>query len=592
MDEAKVLFYSYIGMNRFSNKQILKRNILLRVSILLVLCALGIIALLQYQWFTRAATGEIEHMHRNLSASVLRTVAQEFQKYTLLLSEPSADAREYLERVYLSYGPEGDVPGLIVSAGYIDMELPAKVVFYSGKEIGWNETENKLAEGLTPMFSRGDGRRRSLFYFDSENTLNTPTIIAVSYGRGGGLIYVFGIDLPSFFSIYAKPAVEAVLPEYNIIWRESPYPEFGHAQEAGYRFSPLKGLFGKPGNGRVELSIPVPRIGGNLFDRGEPDNPPPHEVFRFSPKPQGQETYVFADLYPKDRSWAGIIEKRLALGWLSGTLLLLLVGMGYIVLVLQIEKLRGLRTKERDFVASVTHELRTPITVIQSAADNLKQGIVGPDRTAFYGELIMDQTLRLGGMVEEVLAFSRLEGGSIKPGGLVPTDFIELFNRLKADMSGLAKAEKVLLVWDTGSLPAKGMSDPESVALIIKNIISNALFHAYKTEKRGEVRIIVKIHFPDKIVVTIEDDGIGIPSGEAKAVFEPFYRTKLSRESQERGSGLGLFLAKRKTHSINGSIKLESPYERADGRLRQGCRFIIDLPYIPLEGNDEKDTDS
>jgi len=109
------------------------------------------------------------------------------------------------------------------------------------------------------------------------------------------------------------------------------------------------------------------------------------------------------------------------------------------------------------------------------------------------------------------------------------------------------------------------------------NLVANALYHAYGQEK-GEVRVTGRISVPATLQVLVEDDGRGIAKAEAKLVFEPFYRDEECRSRHEKGSGLGLFIAKRKAELLGGRLSLESPYKRMDGSKRPGCRFKLELP--------------
>jgi signal transduction histidine kinase len=91
--------------------------------------------------------------------------------------------------------------------------------------------------------------------------------------------------------------------------------------------------------------------------------------------------------------------------------------------------------------------------------------------------------------------------------------------------------------------------------------------------------VLGRTRLPDAIQFFVEDDGRGIAKHEAALVFEPFYRDETSRALHEKGSGLGLFIARRKARLLGGDLKLESPYERMDALRRHGCRFILEIPF-------------
>ena len=281
-------------------------------------------------------------------------------------------------------------------------------------------------------------------------------------------------------------------------------------------------------------------------------------------------------------------ERRLALNWLLGQLLLLGVGGAFALILIQWHRLRIQRRRERDFVASITHELRTPLTVLQTAADNIREKIVPPPKLPRYGELMAVQIRRLSEMIEGLLLFSRLEGRaepSVKPGWVSPGEVkTRLEERIPPEENKDPQGPKVS--FDLGGLPEKFPADREGLDLILGNLLTNALIHAYP--QGGTVRILGRLVPPDRLVFTVEDDGEGIPPREQKRLFSPFFRGERSRRKELRGSGLGLYLSARKARLMGGRLNLESPYERADGRRRGGCRFTLSLTCRHSEETREK----
>ena len=120
---------------------------------------------------------------------------------------------------------------------------------------------------------------------------------------------------------------------------------------------------------------------------------------------------------------------------------------------------------------------------------------------------------------------------------------------------------------------------------MLSNLVANALYHAYTATGTGEVRVAGASSPLGAIQFIVEDDGRGIAKKESELVFEPFYRAEASRERHEKGSGLGLFIARRKARRLGGDIRLESPYERDDGSRRPGCRFTLELPVTIGRGS-------
>jgi len=274
----------------------------------------------------------------------------------------------------------------------------------------------------------------------------------------------------------------------------------------------------------------------------------------------------------------GSMERRLGMNWLLGTGLLVGLGAALIMSVLQKRRLALTRQREREFVASVTHELRTPVTAIRSAADNIRRGIVPSERLASYGEMMHNEALRLGSMVEEVILSSRVEGRAPEPPACARIDAPGFLDNLKQPLEAIAKAEGVSLAWDFGALPKAFMSHAESLRLILSNLVANSIYHAYSGSEKGDVRVLGRISLPSTLRFTVEDDGRGIAKSDAELVFEAFYRDQTSKERSEKGSGLGLYIARRKARELGGDLTFESPYRRLDGSRRPGCRFVLELP--------------
>jgi signal transduction histidine kinase len=196
-----------------------------------------------------------------------------------------------------------------------------------------------------------------------------------------------------------------------------------------------------------------------------------------------------------------------------------------------------------------------------------------------YGEMIHAQSLRLGSMIEEVLLFSQVEGGTVQKPPLAPLRTEAFDAELRAPLEAIAHSEGIRIEWDFGSLPREFLYDAETLRLILSNLVANALYHAYPGPDKGAVRVVGKVRLPDAIQFFVEDDGRGIAKKEADLVFEAFYRDEASRARHEKGSGLGLFIARRKAALLGGDLKLESPYERIDGVKRPGCRFTLEIPF-------------
>ncbi len=280
----------------------------------------------------------------------------------------------------------------------------------------------------------------------------------------------------------------------------------------------------------------------------------------------------------------------------SAVVLLLLVSSSVILFRLYRNTTR-LRATEQEFVASMSHELRTPIAVLQSTTENLKSGVVtDPSRVSQYGEIIHRETRRLAGMVENILLYSGLEKRTPGSNAAVPVDVKKLIEDVLTSLREPAKEARCTIRLTERNTPVSIHSDPAALRLILENLLLNAIRHGLpadrEDEEEAEIRLIVEPRvYQHGLLITIEDDGPGIPPKEARHIFEPFVRGEASVRAQRPGSGLGLHLVRRVVRILGGSITLESPYENTIGQMQRGCRFTVDLPGTPVGKNHAEDSD-
>ncbi|HTH13343.1 MAG TPA: HAMP domain-containing sensor histidine kinase, partial [Spirochaetia bacterium] len=452
----------------------------------------------------------------------------------------------------------GPAPGLLSWVGYQE----------AGSET-WNRLDGQGWSRI-PAPTQGDRSAGSFARFQTDRT--SPNLL-------------LGFDSVKFARTYAEPVLKEQYPGATLEWLTDA-PDRGPPQGPGgsgrtYAFNPLAALTGG-GGGPMAVSVPLPPFPEFAFRN-----------FRFPDgvlTPGGRGTQGQVKLTLASDGPATTIEQRLAWNWWGTTLLLLVLGAAFALVLRQTGRVADLRRREREFVASVSHELRTPLTVIRSAADNFSQGIVPPERQAKYGQLILDQALRLGRMVEHMLSFAQAEVGPSAP-VWAPLAFRTWVAEIQPALENLAHDREVRLVWDVAGVPAGGRTDPDALRSILENLVVNAVNHAYPAPPGTGTRIVrVTLRFlvPNRLQLTVDDDGRGISPKEAKNVFEPFYRDQVSRNTQEKGSGLGLFLARRQARRLGGDLKLESPWRRTDGVRRPGCRFVLLIPF-EAEGEEAHD---
>lgn len=595
-----------------------------RASIALIVLAIGLIGWIQYRWFSQAAAVEIEGAYRSLNATVMQTLSREYQRYAPLLADlrvladksdvAESDARARLERAFSQFGPSGSEPGLLASVALASASAPSTILSL-GANGAWAKGPSAAALPLPDLARRqlmdrllipdpGAPQGAWRMIFSSDGGSKPRQIILTRAGEAA--IACVELDTAGFLEDYVKPAVSGLLPGATIEWTTAPRADRpdGDSRPGGdprRGFNPIKALLGIESSERRTFVVYVPAaMDSYIFRRSAGGAAGQRQIGDFQYRPLQVEEYpkpsdrdaapaeapatrpeirmISARILVPPGSAVGSMERRLSLSWLMSELLLVGLGAAFSLAVVQRRRSDEMRRREREFVASVTHELRTPVTAIRSAADNMRRGLVGIERMAPYGEMIHSQSLRLGSMIEEVLLFSQVEGGAAQEPVLSTLRPEELEAELRPPLDAIARDEGIKVEWDFGSLPREFRGDAETLRLVLSNLVSNALFHAYPGPEKGAVRVIGKGLLPGEIQFFVEDDGRGIAKKEASLVFDPFYRDEPSRARHEKGSGLGLFIARRKASLLGGELVLESPYERIDGARRAGCRFTLTLP--------------
>lgn len=232
---------------------------------------------------------------------------------------------------------------------------------------------------------------------------------------------------------------------------------------------------------------------------------------------------------------------------------------------------------QMEFVAGVSHELYTPVAVINSAAENLVDGIVeNPEQMQEYGGMIRDQGRRLERLLDQVLSFAagqfRGPDSSLGPVEIAPivVQSLELSEPLLRDAGFVVEHEI------SEKLPL-AVADPSSIRICIENLLSNVMKYA---ESGGWVRVCARVSPTNsaEVEIIVEDKGSGIAQNDLPKIFDPFYRTQTARDTQARGVGLGLYLVKRIMESMGGSITVSS-------ELGRGSRFVL---HFPVETSAQK----
>ncbi|MBC8468172.1 MAG: HAMP domain-containing protein [Planctomycetes bacterium] len=234
------------------------------------------------------------------------------------------------------------------------------------------------------------------------------------------------------------------------------------------------------------------------------------------------------------------------------------------------QKMDNLKRMDRvrtDFVANVSHELKTPLTLIKGYIETLEdRAIDDKEKARKFISIIKEHASRLENIIEDLLSLSELELSK------------DCLNRTEFDMKKLI--DEVALSFgyaiDTKrhefNIDQQGddfriRADRDKIGQVIVNLIDNAIKY---TNEAGQINILLHEQ-QNEITITIRDNGIGIPKEDVDRVFERFYRVDKARSRELGGTGLGLGIAKHIVLAHNGEISIES-------RINKGTKVLIRLP--------------
>jgi two-component system phosphate regulon sensor histidine kinase PhoR len=256
---------------------------------------------------------------------------------------------------------------------------------------------------------------------------------------------------------------------------------------------------------------------------------------------------------------------------------------GAVLVVHDTTDLRRLERLRQDFVANVSHELKTPLSVIKVCVETLLDGAADdPEPRGQFLQQISHQTERLHALILDLLSLARIESGAeLLELGPVPLAqaLREALDRHRTRAE--ARGQSLSLVgassrWVPGDpLPPEtdpdeqvaAWADEEALEQILDNLLDNAVKY---TPDGGKIEVGWRAD-DHAITVEVRDTGIGIPEPDLPRIFERFYRVDKARSRELGGTGLGLAIVKHLTQALNGTV-------RASSRLGSGTTFTVTLP--------------
>jgi signal transduction histidine kinase len=253
--------------------------------------------------------------------------------------------------------------------------------------------------------------------------------------------------------------------------------------------------------------------------------------------------------------------------------LLLVCGTVVVALALAARSVRRellLSRMRSEFVSSVSHELKTPLSLIRMFGESLREGWVPDARKGEYYEVITRESERLTGLIDNVLDFSKIEAGTRRY-RFLPTDLRQVTNDLLDRYDFHLRAAGVDCVRILPNAPTWALVDRDAIEQALLNLLSNAVKYMGDPDRQPRRVTVTLEHAGTGIVLRVSDTGIGMTDEHRHHIFERFYRADDDRVRNVAGSGLGLTLVQVHVHAHGGTIEVES----APGR---GSTFTIALP--------------
>lgn len=248
-------------------------------------------------------------------------------------------------------------------------------------------------------------------------------------------------------------------------------------------------------------------------------------------------------------------ERRLLIEIVLATLSALVVIAGTFVIVTAAARERRLANLKSEFVANVSHELKTPLSLIRMFAELLQGGRVGnPEKRKQYVDIIVTESERLGALIENVLNFSKWERG-LGAYDFAERDVHDVVRKTLLSLQHRAERTSVVLEYDIPETPLLIRMDERAVDIAVNNLVDNALKYG---AKGGWVAVSVENSSASHVEIIVRDRGPGIALEERARIFQRFVRGEPQPgETRPRGSGIGLSLVKSVAEAHRGSVWVE-----------------------------------
>lgn len=239
-----------------------------------------------------------------------------------------------------------------------------------------------------------------------------------------------------------------------------------------------------------------------------------------------------------------------------------------------VEELGSIETLKTDFISNVSHEIKTPISVIQNYAEYLQKESVSESQRIEYAKIIEDTSIRLANLITNILRLNKLENQKIQP-EIFQYDVCRQLTECAIQLEAVWEKKGIELEADLEDM-APIYADKSLMELVWSNLLSNAI----KFTERGGKVFLKQTSLENAVSVSVSDTGCGMSEDTMKHIFDKFYQGDSSHSKE--GNGLGLALTLRILELHNSVITVDSvPGE--------GTTFTVTIPALDLENEREED---
>ncbi len=234
---------------------------------------------------------------------------------------------------------------------------------------------------------------------------------------------------------------------------------------------------------------------------------------------------------------------------------------------------------KNEFFANISHEFKTPLNIIlgtmQLLDQNIQQNNITVEKLTKYVKNIKQNSYRLLRLVNNLIDMSRIDTGYYEL-QLTNHNIVSIIEDITLSVVNYVEGKNINLIFDTNTEEEIVACDPDKIERIMLNLLSNAIKY---TDKGGEISVDLKSDI-NKIIVSVKDNGVGIPNGKTDIIFDRFRQANSTLTRRCEGSGIGLSLVKSLIEMHGGSIWVES-------EVNNGTQFIFELPISFTENKDE-----